>query len=83
MSRLTWYWQPRHDRLQMPNAKSQTEPYEQTRHYADKRCRMLPAEGLVVDSPQERGVPPFPYIPPKIVDPPQEECGPQGVEESL
>jgi len=28
--------------------------------------RMLPAEGLVVDSPQERGVPQLPPSPPRV-----------------
>ena len=42
----------------------------------------VPARGLVVDSPQAEGCPPSSSIFPKIVDPPQEECGTQGVDQA-
>jgi len=42
----------------------------------------VPAEGLVVDSPQDEGCPPIPKSPPKIEDPPQEEWGPRGLKAS-
>ena len=70
---LPWYRHSEHNRLQVPNAKSQTKPYNQTRHEADNRVRgTSPCRGF-------GGVPQFPY-PPKIEDPPQEEWGIKGFE---
>ena len=55
-------------------------------HFLDSRLRendppeadLRRTEGLVVDSPQEGGVPQPPNRGPKIEDPPQEEWGPGG-----
>ena len=41
-------------------------------------CRIHPAGGLVVDSPQDEGCPPVPHSTPKIEDSPQEDWGPGG-----
>jgi hypothetical protein len=56
------------------------------RVYANPKSEegFVPAEGLVVDSPQDEGCSPiYPTPSPKIEDPPQEEWGTKGVETQL